>query len=326
MLSITLSLAAQKVIDAKDNVKELAPPKEAKQGWTKIGGLGADFSWLNLINPRSGSGDNRVGFGGLLNYSANLVKDKLIWDNRFGLQLALVQVGNTALTKANDVLQFTSQAGYKIGSGKWYAAGLFDLQTQFLPTYGKNFLTANPKGETKTYDLTGSLFSPATVRLAPGIIYKATPNLTILYSPVALKAVIVSNAKLAKTGNFFPLDAAKPNKKVDFQVGSELRFDYINKFFDGRVAYTGTLDLYSNYLRDPQNTEGVFSTTCTQYFDFYTLIDFVGGLCCVVFDWQTFAITPCHQSSFIYAFIRQIIRNSLCTIFRQAIAQTFFNN
>ncbi len=119
-LSVTLSLAAQKVIDAKDNVKELAPPKEAKQGWTKIGGLGVDFSWLNLINPRSGAGDNRVGFGGLLSYSANLVKDKLIWNNRFGVQLALVQVGNTTLTKANDVLQFTSQAGYKLGTGKWY--------------------------------------------------------------------------------------------------------------------------------------------------------------------------------------------------------------
>ena len=264
VLSISFSVTAQKVIDTKEAVKELAPPKEAKEGWTKIGGLGVDFSWLNLINPRSGSGDNRVGFGGLLSYSANLVKDKLIWDNRFGVQLALVQVGNTALTKANDVLQFTSQAGYKIGSSKWYAAGLFDLQTQFLPTYGKNYLSANPKGVTKTLDLTGGFFSPATVRFAPGVIYKANPNLTILYSPVALKAIIVSNDKLAKTGNFFPLDPTKPNKKVDFQIGSELRLDYINKFFDGKVAYAGTLDLYSNYLRDPQNID----------LEFYNSLDF----------------------------------------------------
>ena len=264
LASLTLSVSAQKVLDAKDNVKELAPRKDSTEGWTKIGGLGADFSWLNLIHPRSGSGDNRVGFGGLLNYSANLVKDKLIWDNRFGLQLAVVQVGNDAMTKANDVLQFTSQAGYKLGTGKWYAAGLFDLQSQFLPTYGKNFLSATPKGETKTYELTGSLFSPATIRFAPGVIYKPNPNLTILYSPVALKAIVVSNDKLAKTGNFFPLDTKKPNKKVDFQVGSELRLDYVNKFFDGKVAYAGTLDLYSNYLRDPQNVD----------LEFYNSLDF----------------------------------------------------
>jgi hypothetical protein len=261
---LSLSLSAQKVLDAKDNVKELAPKKDAVQGWSKIGGLGADFSWLNLINPRSGSGDNRVGFGGLLNYSANLVKDKLIWDNRFGLQLAVVQVGDDALTKANDVLQFTSQAGYQMGSGKWYAAGLFDLQSQFLPTYGKNYLSATPNGITKALELTGSLFSPATIRFAPGVIYKHNPHLTVLYSPVALKAVIVSNDKLAKTGNFFPLDAANVNKKVDFQVGSEIRFDYVNKFFDGKVAYAGTLDLYSNYLRDPQNID----------VEFYNSLDF----------------------------------------------------
>ncbi len=260
----TLSLSAQKVLDAKDNVKEMAKAKEAKEGWTKIGGFGADFSWLSLIHPRSGSGDARFGFGGLLNYSANLVKDKLIWDNRLGLQLSVVQVGNTALTKATDVLQFTSQAGKQIGTGKWYAAGLFDLQSQFIPTYGKNFLTAKPKGETKTYELTGGLFSPATIRFAPGVIYKPNPNLTVLYSPVALKAIVVSNLKLAKTGNFFPLDPLKPNKKADFQVGSELRFDYINKFLDGKISYAGTLDLYSNYLRDPQNID----------VEFYNSLDF----------------------------------------------------
>lgn len=253
LTTCSLSLPAQKVLDAKENVKELKAKTDTPQGWTKIGGLGGDFSWLNLINPRSGAGDNRVGFGGLLNYSANLVKDKLIWNSRFGLQLALVQVGNTALTKANDVLQFTSQAGYQMGDGKWYAAGLFDLQSQFLPTYGKNYLTATPKGVTTPLSLTGGLFSPATIRFAPGVIYKPSPNLTILYSPLALKSIIVANDKLAKSGNFFPLDAAKPNKKIDFQVGSEIRFDYVNKFFDGKVAYAGTLDLYSNYLRTPQN-------------------------------------------------------------------------
>ena len=265
-----VSISAQKVLDAKDNVKEMKAKEDAKQGWTKIGGVGLDFSWLNLIHPRSGAGDNRLGFGGLLNYSANLIKDKLLWDNRLGLQLALVRVGGAAMTKANDVLQFTSQVGHQINDGKWYAAGLFDLQTQFLPTYGKNFLMAKPKGETKVYDLTGSFFSPATVRFAPGVIYKPTPNLTILYSPVALKAIIVGNDKLAKTGNFFPLDPAKPNKKVDFQVGSEVRFDYVNKFFSDKVAYTGTLDLYSNYLRNPQNIALEFYNSL----DFFIVKDF----------------------------------------------------
>jgi hypothetical protein len=263
ILTFGLSASAQKVLDAKDNVKEMEVKKEAKEGWTKIGGIGADFSLLNLINPRSGAGDNRLGFGGLLNYSANYYKGKLLWDNRFALQLAMAKIADDPLTKANDVLQFTSQFGRQI-AGKIYAAGLFDLQSQFLPTYGKNYLSSKPKGVTTVQQLTGAIFSPATVRFAPGFIYKPNPHLSVLYSPVAIKAVIVAQDKLSKSGAYFPLDINKPDKKVDFQTGSEIRFDYVNKFFGGKVAYTGTLDLYSNYLRNPQNID----------IEFYNSLDF----------------------------------------------------
>ena len=84
--SICLTVSAQKVLDAKDTVKEM-DKKDAADGWTKVGGIGLDFSLLNLINPRVGAGDNRVGFGGLLNYTANLKQGKVLWDNKFGLQL-----------------------------------------------------------------------------------------------------------------------------------------------------------------------------------------------------------------------------------------------
>ena len=57
------SLSAQKVLDAKENVQEIST-KDVKEGWTKGGAIGLDFSWLLLINPRIGSGDSRVGFGG----------------------------------------------------------------------------------------------------------------------------------------------------------------------------------------------------------------------------------------------------------------------
>ena len=49
--SISLTMSAQKVLDAKDNIKEM-DKKDAAEGWTKIGGIGLDFSLLNLINPR----------------------------------------------------------------------------------------------------------------------------------------------------------------------------------------------------------------------------------------------------------------------------------
>ncbi len=264
----TVGVFAQtdKVMDAKDAAKQLTKDKDAKEGWTKVGGLGANFSWLSLINPRAGSGNNQVGFGGLLNYSANYIKGKVISNNKIGLQLAVVKVGDQPYTKANDVLQATSQTGYQVDkAGKWYFAGLADFQSQFLPTYGSNYLSADQtiNGKPVKLALSGNLFSPAIFKLAPGVIHKPGPHLTILYSPVALKAVIVADTSLANTGNFFP--NPDKNKTVDVQIGSDLRFDYVNKFFNDKVIYASTLDLYSNYLRNPQNVA----------FEWYNSLDFM---------------------------------------------------
>ncbi len=253
----TASISAQeKALDTKD-IKTMEKKKDDKEGWTKIGGLGANFSWLSLINPRAGAGDNRIGFGGLLNYSANYIQGKVISNNKFGLQLDVVKIGDGPYTKANDVLQLTSQTGYQVDkSGKWYFAGLVDFQSQFLPTYGPNFLKEKQtiNGKDSTLSLTGKLFSPATFKLAPGIIHKPNAQMTILYSPVAFKAIIVSDKTLAQSGKFFPQNDAK-DKTVDAQIGSELRVDYVNKFFNDKLIYATTLDLYSNYLRNPQNID-----------------------------------------------------------------------
>lgn len=252
------SVSAQKVLDAKDSVKELAKGKDDKEGWTKVGGIGGNFSWLSLINPRAGAGDNRIGFGGLLNYSANLVQGKMISNNKIGLQLDVIKNGGDPYAKATDVLAASSQFGYKVGKAdsKWYIAGLADFQSQLLPTYGTNFLESKQKlaGKDTLLPLTGKLFSPATFKLAPGVIYKPNAKMTVLFSPLALKAVIVSDKTLAKTEKFFPQNAAK-DKTVDTQVGAEIRVDYVSKFFNDRLVYATTLDLYSNYLRNPQNID-----------------------------------------------------------------------
>jgi Protein of unknown function (DUF3078) len=244
--------AQDKALDVTKDVKEITT-KDRKEGWVRIGGIGADFSLLNLINPRSGAGDNRYGFGGLLNYGANLTKGKILWDNKFNFQLAAVKVGEDNWTKANDVVQATSQFGYKI-INKWYAAGIADFQSQILATYGVNFLTEKPTGLARQ-PLGGKFLSPAMFRFGPGIIYTPTPKMKILYSPVGIKAVIVTSDSLKRKGVFFPFDAAKPNKSTDFQLGSQLRFDYADKFLNDRLIYSTTLDLYSNYLRSPENID-----------------------------------------------------------------------
>jgi hypothetical protein len=248
----TLSVSAQKVIDAKDAVKEMDKAKDAKEGWTKVGGIGLNLNLLNLINPRVGAGNNQIGIGGILNYSANLVKDKILWDNKFLVQLATIKASTDPWTKATDVLQGTTQWGYKVAP-KWYVAGLGDLQTQLLSTYGTNLLKSQVISG-KATALTGKLFAPAILKLAPGVIFKPTNDLKFLFSPFAYKGVFVGNDEIAKQGTFIPIIDNK-FKKVDHQIGAELRMDLAKKLLDGKVAYVTTLDLYSNYLRDPQNVD-----------------------------------------------------------------------
>jgi Protein of unknown function (DUF3078) len=254
---LTFSLTAQdKATDLSKTKVDAA--KDQKEGWTKLGGFGLGLDLLSLINPRPGQGDNLTRFSGSLTYGANLLRGKMVWNNKFGWLLGAQKVGGDPFTKSADALLINSQLGYQVGaSGKWYVGGMADFQSQLLSTYGKNYFSATPSGITKVQPFTGGLFAPANLKFAPGIIYKPNADWSFLYSPVGLKAVIVSEASLHTATNspFFPFDATNPTKSVDFQIGSELRVDFAKKFADGKVVYQSTLDLYSNYLRDPQNVD-----------------------------------------------------------------------
>ncbi|NJN34316.1 MAG: hypothetical protein HC817_08745 [Saprospiraceae bacterium] len=143
----------------------------------------------------------------------------------------------------------------KLIKWQWYVSALADLQTQFFPTYGLNYFVSNPSNEAKPQAISGRFFAPANLKFAPGVIYKPSAQWTLMYSPVGIKAVIVSDDILKRSGTFFPLDPANLDRSVDFQLGSQLRIDYINKFLNDRIVYGSTLDLYSNYRRNPQNID-----------------------------------------------------------------------
>jgi hypothetical protein len=44
-------------------------------------------------------------------------------------------------------------------------------------------------------------------------------------------------------------------ENADVQLGSQLRIAYRNKFIEDRLAFTSTIQLYSNYVREPQNID-----------------------------------------------------------------------
>ncbi len=244
-----------------------------KQGWETGAGLGLDFVQLFQLNPRQGAGQNRIGLGGATNFFANYKKERLAWDNlttwQFGLQrlgsgvIAQGAIEKIPFQKAIDELRLNSKVGYKISEmSKFFYAANLSFLSQLVPTYNDPGLPGNfPNSLSDTSTLLSQFFSPATITISAGIDYKPTDKLSIYYSPIGGKFIIVGNDVIAATGvHGNPVDKDPQGNIIGFdnvlsQMGSLLRINYANKFMEDRLAFTSAILLFSNYLENPQNID-----------------------------------------------------------------------
>ncbi len=220
---------------------------EEKEGWDLGGGIGLDFTQLGLYNPRVGAGSNRIGFGGLNTLFAHYKKGKLAWDNDGSLQLSVQRIGSSEnpFEKNIDILRLSSILGYQFGEGKLYGAVATTFESLLLPSYQGNFLS----GPDST--LQAQFLSPARISFSPGLTYKANEHLTIFYSPVSSRLIYVANDAIAQLN----VHGNEPGKNTFFNLGSNLNATYNNKFIEDKLLVTTSLDLYSNYLKEPQNVD-----------------------------------------------------------------------
>lgn len=244
-------------------VAVLPAQEEKKEGWKYGVGIGADFSQLLFVNPRIGSGDNRIGFGGSFNVFANYQKGRLAWKNGANWLFGIQRVGSKSnpFQKNTDQLRVGSSFAYALqDSSKFaYAADALFL-TQVTPTYTGNLLKDTTSSR---FGSISHFLAPATFTFTPGIEYRPEKHLTVLLSPVAVKAIIVADDRLASIpstpngpgihGN--PWNSALDYQNTDFQLGGSLVVKYENKFFKDRLGVNSRLSFYTNYLRNPQNID-----------------------------------------------------------------------
>jgi hypothetical protein len=98
--------------------------------------------------------------------------------------------------------------------------------------------------------------APGYILIGAGIDYKPTTSLSIFFSPITARLVIVRDTALSNKG----LYGVEPGKKSAFEYGA---FASINFFKDisKSLTYKGRLDLFSNYRRNPQNIDLYMSNT-----------------------------------------------------------------
>ncbi|PPK87701.1 Protein of unknown function (DUF3078) [Neolewinella xylanilytica] len=252
--------------------------EEIPEGWRRGAGIGLDLTQLLQINPKQGAGQNRLGFGSAVNAFAKYKMDRRTWDNTLLWQFGLQRLGSGVIAQGSadkipfqktiDELRFGSKYGYQIREdGNLYYSANFTFLSQLVPTYqfpdlySGNFVS--DWLDTGRSPLS-KFFAPATTTFSIGLDYQPTPAISLFFSPVSSKFIIVASDSIAARGVHGNQVSGTPDsrgiypeyEKIDAQIGALAQLKFEASFLtDDRVTLSSSLGLYTNYLRNPQNVD-----------------------------------------------------------------------
>jgi len=242
LLFVLLHPSYAQVTEAEKTLK--AQSTDTTKGWKKGAVIGLNLSQTSLTNWAAG-GQNSIAVNGIFSVFANYKKGKDAWDNSLDLGYGILkQEGNTYSKKTDDKIDLLSKYGREAFKNFYYAA-LLNFKTQM--DVGYNYPTDSTRIKIS------NRFAPAYIIGALGIDYKPNAYLSIFVAPLTGKVTIVNDQSLADAGAF-GVDKGK-NSKSEF--GGYLRMiysknDFKNEFMKN-VSFTTKIDLFSNYMKDPQN-------------------------------------------------------------------------
>jgi hypothetical protein len=243
----------KKILLAASIILSLAVQAQEKDTtWKKGGDAGLNFSQSSFTNWAAG-GENALSLTAYTNVFANYKKGENTWDNSLSLAYGMLQSGHTAARKNEDKIDFSSKYGRYAFAKHWYYSALVTAKTQFADGY--NF----PNDSVAI----SRFAAPAYVTAALGLDYKTTDNsFTLLIAPATLKTTIVNDQAFADQGAY-GVEAAErdslgmiitPGKKARYELGGYIRAQF-KKDIAKNVNLATKLELFSNYLENPQNID-----------------------------------------------------------------------
>lgn len=225
-------------------------------GWKKGGVVALNLAQTSLTNWASG-GQNSFAINGLFSGFSNYKNEKTVWDNSLDLGYGLLKQGkNSDYMKTDDKFDFLSKYGRQAYKDFYYAA-LFNFKTQM--TVGKDYAKDTAK--------ISNFLAPAYIIGAIGMDYKPNSYLSAFVAPLTGKITIVNDQQLADAGAFGVKAATydilgnrlQKGERSKSEFGGYIRLiytknDFKSEFLKG-VSFTSKLDLFSNYLHNPQNID-----------------------------------------------------------------------
>lgn len=216
--------------------------------WRTGGLFNLNLSQGSLKNWSAGGDEFSLSVNSFLNFFAFYKKDRHSWDNTLDLNFGYVKTTSLGARKNDDRIDLLSKYGYAFKE-KLSLATLFNFRSQMA----RGYVYDNSRRS-----LTSGFLSPAYILLSLGLDYKPVKYLSIFFSPITSRWLIVHNDSLSAKGAY----GVTPGKKSRNEIGAFASINYL-KALNNRVGYKGRLDLFSNYKHKPGNIDLFMSNMFT---------------------------------------------------------------
>lgn len=225
--------------------------KEKDSAWTTAGNATLLFNQSAFNADWLGGGTSNVAGNLSISYGFNYAKEDWAWDNKILIDYGITKIkGEAFAKKTNDRLEYNSLLGKKAG-GDWYYSMFLNFKTQMDKGYKYSTdADGNPIRTEYTH-----LLSPGYLQIGPGMLWKKNDNLKVNFAPATSKLVFVdkdfTSVEGYVDGDYFGVDA---NKSMRFELGASIS-GYGKFTIMENVSVENILNLYGNYLEDPQNVD-----------------------------------------------------------------------
>jgi len=221
------------------------------KNWQVENKVSLNFSQSYFSNWSAG-GENTLATSGKYTFTGNYAKNKHKWDNWLDLALGYSLIGENDPMKTDDKIEFISSYGYKFHD-RLFATMVLTFKSQFAKGYDYKVDSTN---------YVSKFMAPGTIDIGPGIEWKPNEYLSVNFSPATAKWIIVNDQALADAGSF-GLDPAevdtngmiiKHADQVKTMFGAKVLTVFNYEIFKN-VNFNTKLELFSDYLKNPQNID-----------------------------------------------------------------------
>lgn len=239
LLTTTLAFAQT---TEKENLKKTEEATkiaaDKPDGWVKKGTFTFLANQSTFNNWLAGGQSNISGNIGV-NYDFNYKKGTWNWDNKLIAGYGLTKIKDQDVQKTDDRIEFNSLLGKKAG-GYWFYSAFLNFKTQM----DSGFDPANRAVKISHF------FSPAYFQFGPGMLWKKSDNLKVNIAPLTSKLVLVH----PHFTEFGPSFGVEQGESTRYEFGAALNGYYKFNVMEN-VSVENILNLYTNYLDEPQNVD-----------------------------------------------------------------------